>query len=693
MLITSTISADLRAPGFPPLVYAVQGEQYSRQITMHLYDGGLPWTVPGGVYIAMRYSKPDGTKGYYDTLPDGSQAWSVSGSTVNVFVAPQMLTVPGFVTAQLEIIQNQSILASFSLRLKVEANPAAALTQSEDYVNWLKWMEDQLKEALKDAAASGEFTGPAPTLEVNTTQYQAGTSPQTPPSGKWLDNVPSVPQGQYLWTKHTSKWNNSSPVTEYSVAYQGQDGADTQLETDTVDYQIGTSGDTPPSGQWSGTIPAPQPGKYFWTRRTKKWNTGTAKVDYSVAYAGTNGTPATVQTQKLEYQVGADGKNPPSGAWSPEIPTVPQGQYLWMRYTVQFNTGSPTVIQMPTYQGINGKGAVASVAGISPDSQGNVPLTADNVGALATTGGEMSGPIQMNGQPVTGLNDPEGETDAARKGYVDAVARRRLGANLYDNNDFKFPVNQRMKSIYNNSTGSAVMDRWNVYTAEGVDFTLSIKGGYIEFSATGSALLVQRILKNFVDKTKTYTNVVKYLDNPNPSVTKAEITNESDNFIEFASVSMPTGGRVKVEWVDLFDGEYTADTVPAHYIPQYPDMLGICRWYFERIGTSYSEGLGNSVYIPPNSTAAIFTLPIAQKRIDTPTCIASTASNYRIIMMDKNSAIVISATPVTKIDIVGATKEQIYVRTEFARQDGDFIGRLQRSDGATAAWIDVSAEL
>lgn len=433
MLITSTISADLRAPGFPPLVYAVQGEQYSRQIKMHLYDGGLPWTVPGGVYIAMRYSKPDGTKGYYDTLPDGSQAWSVSGSTVNVFVAPQMLTVPGFVIAQLEIIQNQSILASFSLRLKVEANPAATLTQSEDYVNWLKWMEDQLMQALKDAAASGEFTGPAPTLEVNTTQYQAGTSPKTPPTGKWLDNVPSVPQGQYLWTKHTSKWNNSSPVTEYSVAYQGQDGADAQLETDTVDYQIGTSGDTPPSGQWSGTIPAPQPGKYFWTRRTKKWNTGTAKTDYSVAYAGTNGidgTPASVTSQKLEYQVGTDGKTPPSGAWSPEIPSVPQGKYLWMRYTVQFNTGSPMVIQMPTYQGINGSGAVSSVAGISPDPQGNVPLSAADVGALATTGGEMTGPIEMNGQPISGLNPPKTETEPVTKGDGDARYLQKAGGTM-----------------------------------------------------------------------------------------------------------------------------------------------------------------------------------------------------------------------------------------------------------------------
>lgn len=419
MIVSTPISADLLSPGFPPLVHAVQGEQYSRQIVMHLYHGGIPWIVPGGVYVAMRYAKPDKTTGYYDTLPDGSQAWSASENTVTVQLAPQMLTVPGVVQAQLEVIQNQSILATFPLRLNVAADVAAPVKQSEDYVNWLKWLQDGLHQALKDAAASGEFTGPSPTLDVNTVEYQAGTRADTPPQGAWLSSPPSVPQGQYLWMKHTSKWNNSNPITEYSVAYQGQDGADAQLETNTVHYQIGTSGSTPPSGEWLSTIPAPQPGKYFWTRRVKKWNTGAAKTDYSVAYAGTNGTPATVTSQKLEYQVGADGETPPSGAWSSGIPAVPQGKYLWMRYTLKFNTGNPVVIQMPTYQGINGTGSVSSVAGVSADPSGNVPVTAKDVGALPTTGGTMSGAVNMNGQPITGLNPPTENSQVANKKYVD----------------------------------------------------------------------------------------------------------------------------------------------------------------------------------------------------------------------------------------------------------------------------------
>ena len=48
-------------------------------------------------------------------------------------------------------------------------------------------------------------------------------------------------------------------------------------------------------------------------------------------------------------------------------------------------------------------------------------LTAADVGALAVSGGDMTGEIKMNGQPISGLNNPTEESQAARKGYVDAA--------------------------------------------------------------------------------------------------------------------------------------------------------------------------------------------------------------------------------------------------------------------------------
>ena len=40
---------------------------------------------------------------------------------------------------------------------------------------------------------------------------------------------------------------------------------------------------------------------------------------------------------------------------------------------------------------------------------------------LLKNGGDMTGAINMNGQPISGLNDPTENTQAARKGYVDTA--------------------------------------------------------------------------------------------------------------------------------------------------------------------------------------------------------------------------------------------------------------------------------
>lgn len=261
MIVTTRVNADLQMPGYPPLVHAVQGEQYSRQLKIALFDGGAQWTVPGGVFAAMRYSKPDGTTGYYDTLPDGAQAWSVTGNIISIYIAPQMLTVPGVVQGQLEILQNQSILATFPLRLKVAANLAEPAMRSENYINWLAWMEDQLQQRLIEASESGAFTGPqgpqgpkgekgdkgdkgdtgstgatgatgpqgatgAPaTLSSRSVTYQVGDSGTVVPSGVWTSTIPDTPQGKYLWTKTVVQFSTGDPVTSYTAARQGRDGS------------------------------------------------------------------------------------------------------------------------------------------------------------------------------------------------------------------------------------------------------------------------------------------------------------------------------------------------------------------------------------------------------------------------------------------------------------------------------------
>lgn len=62
-------------------------------------------------------------------------------------------------------------------------------------------------------------------ISSNAVTYQAHTSGTTAPTGTWSSSVPTVTKGQYLWTRSVTTYTDATTSTEYSVAYQGQDGS------------------------------------------------------------------------------------------------------------------------------------------------------------------------------------------------------------------------------------------------------------------------------------------------------------------------------------------------------------------------------------------------------------------------------------------------------------------------------------
>ena len=159
MIITHKIKMDLSRRGITPVVNMVQGDSNTRALEISLYDNGQSWEIPAGATAAVAFQKPDGTRGLYDKLPDGSAATTISGSTVTAILAPQALTCAGTVLASVVFYdKDMDTLATFPFKITVEANPAAGEQISNNYY-YLQNME-QVNKAYAELQARFEGLGP-----------------------------------------------------------------------------------------------------------------------------------------------------------------------------------------------------------------------------------------------------------------------------------------------------------------------------------------------------------------------------------------------------------------------------------------------------------------------------------------------------------------------------------------------------
>lgn len=100
--------------------------------------------------------------------------------------------------------------------------------------------------------------------------YQAGTSGVSYPTGNWSSTIPTVPKGQYLWSKTTLTYTDNTTSDTYSVAYFPVNGATgatgNGISSYTAEFYLSTSKTTQSGGSWTTTPPTWSNGKYIWTR-------------------------------------------------------------------------------------------------------------------------------------------------------------------------------------------------------------------------------------------------------------------------------------------------------------------------------------------------------------------------------------------------------------------------------------------
>lgn len=189
---------------------------------------------------------------------------------------------------------------------------------------------------------------------------------------------------------------------------------------------------------------------------------------------------------------------------------------------------------------------------------------------------------------------------------VKTALQGRAAHNLLDNSYFRNPVNQRGATSY--SAAGYTIDRWYFYNPYG-DGTVTINNGYISLTGgSGAVSLSCRFPKGFLDANKTYTaRICDNLGNINP--TSLIFYDSFDAF----EISAGAGETKNLVWAALYEGAYTADTLPAYQPKGYAAELAECQWHYRPMPYPVIP-CGNN----PAGTQVYGFLPF-RMRIDNPT--------------------------------------------------------------------------
>ena len=190
------------------------------------------------------------------------------------------------------------------------------------------------------AGVGGEST----TIISNTVDYAISDSGTVPPNeNDWLENIPPLQPGKYLWTRTVTEYSDGESSIAYGVSYQGENGTNGTdgvngtdgtdgigIVSSNVDYQVSDSGVTPPKGDWSDAVPDMEPGQFLWTRTQFTYTDGDVTTSYSVSYQGENGS------QGVPGPPGEDG----------------QTLYTWIKYADTPTSGMSDTPDGKKYLGI-----------------------------------------------------------------------------------------------------------------------------------------------------------------------------------------------------------------------------------------------------------------------------------------------------------------------------------------------------
>ena len=190
-------------------------------------------------------------------------------------------------------------------------------------------------------AAQNGSDGKGVSIVKTEIKYAVSTSGTTKPSSGWQTTIPSVPDGNYLWTWTHVEYSDGTKTDAYTTARQGIDGRGIQSSSVTYSQQA-TSVNPENITNWGGFPSELTDGYWLYTRTVITYSDGNPSTSYSVSQIGTGSYYAGTAEY---FAAGVSPDTPPEGyaamgtyvsgqtiqtTWKQERPQLTaETPYLW----------------------------------------------------------------------------------------------------------------------------------------------------------------------------------------------------------------------------------------------------------------------------------------------------------------------------------------------------------------------------
>lgn len=136
MHVNHTIHMDLLGAEPIPTLDMMQYDQLSRQVDMALFCGQEAFQIPQDAGVLIHYVRGNGESGVYDSMSDGTRAWSISGNRLTIAIAPEVLLYEGTAAVSARLTLGTRTLNTFTFLIQIHKGMPSGQVSGSHKLCW-----------------------------------------------------------------------------------------------------------------------------------------------------------------------------------------------------------------------------------------------------------------------------------------------------------------------------------------------------------------------------------------------------------------------------------------------------------------------------------------------------------------------------------------------------------------------------